>query len=336
LVLKGPQTIADSFYQNIYQPFKNAVLRQPGIKSMASSSSVPGDEIYWTNSWKKYGDAQSTPVTLYMLGVDYDFIPSYKIKMIAGRNFSEQFGTDKKAVIINENTVKLLGFKNAADAVNQKIIRGGSDTVTVVGVTANFHQLGLQKNIDPMVLLLTPNLSTFYSLKINSTNPQQTIASLKKLWNNYFPRDPFDYFFLDESFGEQYKADLLFGKVFGVFAFLAILIACFGLLGLSAYNVLQRTKEIGIRKVLGASVQSILVLLSLDFLKLILISFLFAIPAGWFIMNLWLEDYAYRINIAWWVFAVAGCVALLIAIITISTQAIKAAIANPAKSLRTE
>ncbi|HYJ64107.1 MAG TPA: FtsX-like permease family protein, partial [Parafilimonas sp.] len=336
LVLKGPQTIADSLYQNIYQPFKSEVLRQPGIKSIASSNSVPGDEIYWTTSWKRFGDEQSTPVTLYMLGVDYDFIPSYKIEMDAGRNFSDQFGTDKKSVIINENTVKLLGFKNAADAINQKVIRGGSDTLTIVGVTANFHQLGLQKNIDPMAILPRPNISTFYSLKLSSSNTQQTIASLKKLWNSYFPKDPFDYFFLDESFGEQYKADLLFGKVFEVFAFLAILIACFGLLGLSAYNVLQRTKEIGIRKVLGASIQSILVLLSIDFLKLILISFLFAIPAGWFIMNLWLQDYAYRINITWWVFAIAGCVALLIAIITISIQAIKAAVANPIKSLRTE
>ena len=256
--------------------------------------------------------------------------------MDAGRNFSEQFGTDNKTVIINENTVKLLGFKNAVDAINQKVIRGGDDTLTVVGVTANFHQLGLQKNIDPMAILPRPNISSYYSVKLSGQNTQQTIASLRTLWSNYFPRDPFDYFFLDESFGDQYEADLLFGKVFGVFAFLAILIACFGLLGLSAYNVLQRTKEIGIRKVLGASVQSILFLLSIDFLKLILISFLFAIPAGWFVMNLWLQDYAYRINIAWWVFAIAGCVALLIAIVTISTQAIKAAVANPVKSLRAE
>ena len=336
LVLKGPQTIDDSLYQNIYRPFKSAVLQQPGIKSIASSTSVPGDEIYWTNSWKKYGDQQSTSVTLYNLGVDYDFIPSYKIKLVAGRNFSQQFGTDKKAVIFNENAVKLLGFNDAANAINQRVVNGGDDTITIIGVTANFHQLGLQKTIDPMVIRLRPNNSNFYSVKLNTSNAQQTIASLKNLWNSYFPKDPFDYFFLDESFGEQYKADLLFGKVFGVFAFLAILIACFGLLGLSAYNVLQRTKEIGIRKVLGASVQNILVLLSLDFLKLILIALVLAIPGAWFIMNFWLQDYAYRINIAWWVFAVAGVLALMIAIVTISIQAIKAAVSNPVKSLRTE
>ncbi len=335
LILKGPQTIADSLYQNTYQPFKSAVLQQTGIKNIASSTSVMGDEIYWTNGSKKLGSEQSA-VTLYNLGIDNDFIPSYNIQMAAGRNFSDQFGTDKNAAILNENAVKLLGFKDAASAVNQKIDRGGSDTLTIVGVTANFHQLGLQKNIGPMIILPRPNAARFYSLKIEDGKSQQTIASVKKLWRSYFPKDPFDYFFLEESFGQQYKADILFGKVFGVFAFLAILIACFGLLGLSAYSVLQRTKEIGIRKVLGASLQSILVLLSGDFLKLIFISLLLAIPVGWYIMSNWLQEYAYRISIGWWVFAVAGAAAFLVAIITICIQIIKAAAENPVKSLRTE
>jgi putative ABC transport system permease protein len=203
-------------------------------------------------------------------------------------------------------------------------------------VTADFHQLGLQKTIDPMILVPVPNISTFYSLKVNEANMQQAIASLNQIWNKYFPRDPFNYFFLDESFGQQYKEDILFGKVFGVFAFLAILIACFGLLGLSAYNVLQRTKEIGVRKVLGASLQNILILLSRDFLKLVLISLFLAVPVGWFVMNRWLQDYAYRITIGWWVFAAAGAAALFIAIITLCLQVLKAAGRNPVKSLRTE
>ena len=334
LVLKGPQTLADSLYQSVYQPFKTAVLQQSSVKSIASSTSVMGDEIYWTNGSKRPGADQSA-VTLYNLGIDYDFIPAYNIKMIAGRNFSEQFGTDKKAAILNETATKLLGFKDAASAVNQKIVRNG-DTLTLVGITANFHQLGLQKTIDPMIILPRPNDARFYSVKIEPGKAQQTIASLRQTWNRYFPKDPFDYFFLDESFGKQYNADILFGKVFGVFAFLAILIACFGLLGLSAYNVLQRTKEIGIRKVLGASVQSILILLSKDFLKLVLLSFFLAIPVGWYIMNEWLQDYAYRVNIGWWVFAFAGIVAFVIAIVTISVQVLKAVVMNPVKSLRTE
>jgi putative ABC transport system permease protein len=334
LVLKGPQTIADSLYQNIYQPFKTAVLQQPGIKSITSSSNVMGDEIYWTRGFKRMGQNENA-VTLYNLGVDYDFIPSYGIKMAAGRNFSEQFGTDKETVILNQTAATLLGFKDAASTIGEKLVRN-KDTLTIVGITANFHQLGLQKSIDPMIIVPYPNISTFYSLKIEANKAPQIIATLRRMWSNYFPKDPFDYFFLDESFGEQYKADLLFGKVFGSFAFIAILIACFGLLGLSAYNVLQRTKEIGIRKVLGASVQSILVLLSQDFLGLVLISLLLAVPIGWYVMNSWLQDYAYRINISWWIFLIAGLLSLFIALLTISLQVLKAAVNNPVKSLRTE
>jgi putative ABC transport system permease protein len=335
VILKGPQTLPDSLYQNTYQPFKSDVLKQRGIQSLSSSTSIMGDEIYWTNPSKKL-NGNDAGVTLYNLGVDYDFIPSYQIQLVAGRNFSKDFVTDKNAVLLNENASTLLGFKNPSDAINQKILRGGHDTLTIVGVTENYHHLGLQKIIDPMIILLRPNFSQYYSVKINEGQTQQAIASLKTIWNRYFPRDPFDYFFLDESFGQQYKADGLFGTVFAIFAFLAILIACFGLLGLSAYNVLQRTKEIGIRKVLGASVQSILLLLSKDFLKLIIISLFLAIPFGWYIMSKWLEDYAFRIHIGWWVFAIAGASALIIAIITIYIQTLKAAIKNPVNSLRSE
>ena len=334
LVLKGPQTLGDSVYKLVYQPFKSTVLQIPSVKSIAASTSVPGDEIYWTNGSRRLGSDQPA-VTLYNLGIDYDFIPSYQIAMAAGRNFSPSFGTTEKTAILNENAAKLMGFKDAAEAVNQKLVRNG-DTLTIVGVTSNFHQLGLQKIIDPMILIPRPNNTQYYSLKLSGENAQAAITALKKTWMNFFPKDPFDYFFLDESFGKQYQADLLFGKVFGIFAFLAILIACFGLLGLSAYNVLQRTKEIGIRKVLGATVNSILFLLSRDFMKLIIISLLLSIPVGWFIMSKWLEDYAFRIDIGWWVFAVAGAIALLIAVVTIVIQTLKAASANPVNSLKTE
>ena len=163
-----------------------------------------------------------------------------------------------------------------------------------------------------------------------------TIEAIRKIWSDYFPNDPFNYYFLDESYNQQYRADALYGKVFGIFASLAILIACFGLMGLSAYNILQRTKEIGIRKVMGASVGHVLYILSKQFLLLVIVAFALAIPVTWWVMHNWLQDFAYRINIKWWVFGVAGIVALLIAIVTISMQAIRAALANPVKSLRTE
>lgn len=334
LVMNGAFSLVDSTYQDIFQPFKNELLQQTGVKYVSSSTSVMGNEIYWTNSIRAM-KPESTGQTLYHLGIDYDFLPAYGLRLMAGRNFSKEFTTDRQAVMLNEAAVSLLGFKDAQEAAGSKVIRG-RDTLSVVGVVSNYHHQGLQKAIDPMILLLRPNVRQFYSVKIESGDIQKTVAAAEKTWNKYFPTDPFNYFFLDDSFNQQYKSDMLFGKVFGIFAFLAILVASFGLLGLSAYNVLQRNKEIGIRKVLGASGRSILILLSKDFVKLIVVALLLAIPAGWYVMNLWLQDFAYRIDIAWWVFAVAGALALLIAIITISLQALKTVSENPVKSLRTE
>jgi len=194
----------------------------------------------------------------------------------------------------------------------------------------------LQKKVQPMIMILRPDVRVFYSVKLGNENIHQSVASIEKIWGKYFPSDPFNYFFLDDSFNRQYKSDELFGSIFTVFALLAILIACFGLSGLSAYNVLQRRKEIGIRKVMGASLQQLLFLLSKDFLRLIVLAFFIAIPITWLVMGKWLDYFAYRINISWWVFVVTGLITIFIAFATISFQALKAAITNPVKSLRTE
>ena len=334
LVVDGAQSLPDSLYQNVFQPFKTALLQLPGVQTASSSTSVMGKEIYWTNGSKKL-TAEAKNVTLYNIGVDYDFLPSFDLKLTAGRNFSKDFPTDEKGVLLNESAAKLLGFEDFNKAINEKFFSAG-DTVTLVGIVNNYHHQGLQKAIDPMIFRLRPNARQAYSLKIKTSNVPATIASVQKTWNKFFPADPFNYYFLDDLFDQQYKADQSFGKIFGLFAFLAIIIACFGLLGLSAYNVLQRTKEIGIRKVLGASVQNVLYILSKDFITLVLIAFVIAVPVTWFIMHNWLQDFAYRINIQIWVFAVAGVLAILIALLTIGIQALKAAVANPVKSLRTE
>jgi putative ABC transport system permease protein len=334
LVLEGAHSLQDSVYQNVFQPFKTELMQQRGIKSVTASSSVMGQEIYWTSGITRLGSENKQAVTLYHLGVDYDFLPAYDLKLVAGRNFSRDFKTDQKTVLINEKAAELLGFKNAAEAANTRVIR--RDTLTIIGVVTDYHQQGLQKAIDPMILLLIPNINQYYSLKTTTADIQRTISNVEKSWNKYFPADPFSYFFLDDSFNQQYKADIRFGKVFGLFAMLAIIIACFGLLGLSAYNVLQRTKEIGIRKVLGASVQNLLVLLSQEFLVLVIVSLFVAIPVCWAVMYNWLQDFAFRIGIHGWVFIVAGLIAIAIALLTVGLQALKAALANPAKSLRTE
>jgi putative ABC transport system permease protein len=335
LVVDGPNSLQDSIYNTTLQPFKTEILRTPSIKSITASTNVPGKEIYWTAGIRRLDGQSGGAVTLYHLGIDYDFIPAYEMKLVTGRNFSREFSTDEKAAILNETAVKAMGFASPEKALHEKLVRG-RDTLSIIGVVKNFHQQGLQKTIDPQLLLLTPNTRRAYSIKVESADINKTIAGVKTVWDRYFPNDPFDYFFLDEVYDQQYKADRLYGKVFTLFSFLAILIACFGLLGLSAYNILQRTKEIGIRKVMGASVQNVLYILSKDFILLVGISFLIAIPVTWWVMHNWLQDFAYRINMPWWVFGIAGVIAALIAFVTISIQAIKAAIANPVKSLRTE
>ncbi|MEO5592630.1 MAG: ABC transporter permease [Chitinophagaceae bacterium] len=333
LVIEGASSLRDSLYGNVFQPFKKEVLQLPGVKNISASTSVMGNEIYWTSGARKL-EANSKSVTLYHIGVDYDFIPSYGIAMKAGRNFSKEMLTDKKAVLLNEEAVKLLGFDNPEQALNQKIVRG--DTLSVAGVVANFHNEGLQKKVQPLIFILRPGSRQFYSIKLEKENIRQKVAAVEKIWNRHFPADPYNYFFLDDSFNRQYKSDELFGSVFSLFSVLAILIACFGLAGLSSYNVLQRRKEIGIRKVMGASVRQLLLLLSKDFIGLVIIAFLVAVPVTWMLMSRWLNDFAYRINISWMVFITAGMISIIIAFITISFQAIKAALANPVKSLRSE
>jgi putative ABC transport system permease protein len=326
----------DTIYQAAFQPFKSTLLQQPGIKSITASSIVMGQEIYWTRGATRLDKANAPAFTVYLMGIDYDFIPSYGMKLVAGRNFSAQYPTDKKGVIINETALNQFGFTNPEEALNKNISAGGRDTLHIVGVAADYHHEGLQKAINPMLILCIPNIRSYYSIKFAAAQTTQTIETIKTTWDRYFPQDPFNYFFLDESFARQYKADTRFGEVFGLFASLAIVIACFGLLGLSAYNVLQRTREIGIRKVLGATEQSLVVLLSKEFLWLVLISLTIAIPLSWYVMHSWLQDYAYRISIEWWVFALGGVLALSIALLTVGLQAFRAAIANPIKSLRTE
>jgi len=335
LVLNGPQSLTDTAYYNTLGSFKTELLKNSAIKSITASTSVMGKEIYWTNSFKSLDRQEVGSGTLYRLGIDYDFIPQFQVKLLAGRNFSKDFPTDKKAALVNDRALSQLGFKNPQDAMGKKVTNGG-DTLTIVGVVQSFHHLGLQKPIDPQLISLEPNARQAYSLKLQTSDLKDAIAAVRATWTKYFPNDPFAYNFLDDQFNAQYIADQQFGKMFTLFAFLAILIACFGLLGLSAYNILQRTKEVGIRKVLGASNQSVVYILSKDFLVLVVISFVISAPVSWMVMHNWLQGFAYRITINWWVFVVAGVISLAIALCTISYQAVKAALTNPVKSLRSE
>jgi putative ABC transport system permease protein len=256
--------------------------------------------------------------------------------MVAGRGFSREFATDTtQAMVLNEAAVKMFGYSSPQQAIGKRFKQWGREG-KIIGVMKDFHFRSLQQPIKPLSMRIEPRGSNLVSMNVSAANLPATIAAVENKWKSLIPNRPFSYFFLDEFFDRQYRAEERFGKLFLNFAILAIFISCLGLLGLASYSTIQRTKEIGIRKVLGASVSSIVNLLSKDFLKLVAISGLIAFPVAWFVMNKWLQDFAYRIGVSWWVFLVAGVLATLIALVTISFQAIRAAISNPVKSLRTE
>jgi putative ABC transport system permease protein len=334
LVIEGTAAMQDSVYKQAFPTFKEDLLHMSNVKSVTASSSVMGNEVYWTNGSRRLG-ADTKSSTLYIVGIDYDFIPSFQIELKAGRNFSKELTTDNKSVLLNETAIKTLGFETLK---KQSIKRSfvGAILYRWRAWWLTFITRDCKRKWNRWYLFSKTQFKEFLFCKNGAAEYPSTVASVETTWKKYFPEDPFNYYFLDDSFNQQYKSDRLFGSIFSIFALLAILIACFGLAGLSAYNILQRRKEIGIRKVMGASVRQLLMLLSRDFLKLVLISFLVAIPVTVLLMNRWLEDFAYRIQISWWVFVIAGVISICIAFATISFQAIKAAVANPVKSLRTE
>jgi putative ABC transport system permease protein len=238
-------------------------------------------------------------------------------------------------MILNEAAIKMFGYSSPQEAVGRRFKQWGREG-KIVGVIKDFHFRSLQQPIKPLSMRIEPGGSNLVSAHVTAANLPATLSAIESKWKTIVPNRPFTYFFLDEFFDKQYRGEERFGKLFMNFSILAIFISCLGLLGLASYSTMQRTKEIGIRKVMGASVQGIINLLSKDFLTLVLLSFFIAMPVAWYFMYTWLQDFAYRTRISWWVFVLAGGIAIVIALLTVSFQAIRAAIANPVKSLRTE
>jgi putative ABC transport system permease protein len=319
-----------------YETIKNEFKSIPNVLAVAVSHGLPGVGSANAHSAFENGQGIMQPLNINMYDVDYDFIPVYGMKIITGRTFSTAFPSDStKSVVINEATVKSLGYTSPNQAVGKKFSQWGREG-KIIGVVKDFHYRSLQENVEPLNMRINPSNARIFTLKIASKNIPATIAAVENKWKVLIPPRPFNYTFVDENFNKQYATEERFGKLFMYFAVLAIFISCLGLLGLASYSTLQRTREIGIRKVLGASIPGIVNMLSKDFLQLVFIAAVIAFPLSWYAMHNWLLDFAYRINIGWLVFAIAGMLAFMIAIITVSAQAIKAAVANPVNSLRSE
>jgi len=326
---------------NNTEAFKNEVSKLSGVSGSAYAGFLPISNSSWSdNSYSKEAvmDAKNS-LNMQTWTADYDYLNVMGMELVKGRNFSKDFGTDTSSMIINETTAKLLGYD---DPIGKNIYTISLDqnshrlvAYTIIGVIKNFHFESLRRNIGPLCIRLgNPNWVTAF--KVNTGNIKDLIGNIENKWKVMAPGMPFSYQFLDDAFNNMYRVEQRTGKLGLSLAIISILIACLGLFGLATYMAEQRIKEIGIRKVLGASVSNIVMMLSKDFIRLVLISAVFAIPLAWWAMNKWLQDFAFRINIGWWVFVAAGAIALLVALITISFQAIKAAFANPVKSLRTE
>lgn len=340
LVINPPMlTKWDSTFIRRVNSFTTEVRQLPHVKGATTSFQVAGEELSRDFKVRRADAADDNHYTIRSLGASTGFIDLYGIQLLAGRDFEPtDFNPDwgkLHNIILNQHTVKLLGFKGDADAIGKKIFIYDKSW-DVIGVMADFHQKSLRYPIEPTVLMPAYSENSPISVKLDVTNIESTIASVRKKFNAFFPGNMFDYYFLDERYNAQYKNEQFFGKVFGMFAGFAVFVACLGLLGLSLFATIQRTKEIGVRKVLGASVANIIFLLSKDFIKLVVIAIVIACPIAWFTMNKWLQDFSYRINISWWIFLATAVVAITIALATISFHALKSAFANPVKSLRTE
>jgi putative ABC transport system permease protein len=333
LVFRAP-SVTDSLYEQRAASFKTESLRVPGVSSMSGATSIPGDEIFWANSIRRLTGGPGSGISGYTVGIDHDYIPAFGMTLAAGRNFDREHTGDKKSIILNQAMVEALDFESPAAAIGQPVIQG--DTFQIVGVLENFHQMSLKEAVTPLVFRFTPQHARFYVFKVNEANYSNILAGLEKPWKEIFPGNPIEYFFLDEYFNRQYENDRLFSQTFTLFTALAIFIACLGLFGLASFMTLQRTKEIGIRKVLGSSVSGVVILLSRGFVQLVLIANLLAWPLAWYIMDQWLSGFPYHIDIDPLLFVVAGGVVVLIAFLSVSLQTIRAARANPAKSLKYE
>ncbi len=308
----------------------------PAILSAAFSRSVPGS--YFPNAYTvlQSGDGEMQGLGQPIFQVGMDFITHFGLKLVAGRSYSRDFPSDSsKALVINEAAARQYGYTNPADVIGKKFSQWGREG-EVIGVVKDFNYISLHRTIEPLTLPLAPYESRYLSLKIKSDDIARTIEDVSAIWSKLVPHRPFLYSFLDEDFNRQYKSDFIFRKLFTTFSCLAIFIACLGLLGLATYTAQQRTKEIGIRKVLGADVRNIVALLSKDFIKLVIVSILIATPISWYYMNQWLEGFAYRMEIKAWIFGLAGLAAVVIAVFTISFQSLRSARMNPVSSLRSE
>ena len=345
VVVKAPPALDSTFTYKI-NSFKKQLLANAFITDVATSSDIPGKLVTGRNSIRRASEDKTHNFITYITEVDEYFTKAYQMELAAGRNFVRQDtsnifrAVNKTRVIVNEKVIKALGYKSDEAAIHQNVVFSygpGEINGEIIGVLKNYHQRSLKEAYDPILYLYpSSNNWSYFSMNVRTDHLQQHLSYIQDLYKGVFSGNPFEYFFLNEYFDRQYASDQQFGKVFGLFTVLAIFVACLGLLGLSSFVVKLRTKEIGIRKVLGATIYSLLILFTRDFVKLVCIATIIAMPITYFMVNRWLSNYAFHIHLSWLIFVMPPLLLLAISLITISTQSIRTALSNPVKSLKTD
>jgi len=336
LVIKGPSVFgADSLFTSTFDAFRGKLLKNTEVESVTGSSNVPGAEIFWTNGIKRHEETDDKRRTIYIAAVDYEYFPTYDIELIAGRNYDKSFSTDTGALILNKAAVEFLNYASPEEAINKKVTFRGQPK-TIVGVVDDYKQMSVKSDVAPIAFPLVLENRRYFTLKLKTNNYQETFEFSQATYDQFFPGNPFDYFVLDDYFNRQYKNEEKFSSVFILFAAFAIIVACLGLFGLSSFSALQRTKEIGIRKTLGANMSSIVFILTKEFVILIGIANIIAWPVIYLVMNGWLDNFATRISIGLPVFLLAGGLVIIIALLTVGYKTVVTAKSNPIEALRYE
>jgi putative ABC transport system permease protein len=338
---KEQKLVLDFYFdKNIWEnekTVKQELLAVPGVTAVSMSSCVPGNIDRRYNLLIPGADGNITSFVSDLYRVDFDFIDQYKMEIVAGRAFREELQSDVTgAVILNETAVRTLGYADPAEIIGKPFEQQNWWKGTVIGVVKDFHFKSLKERIEPLALQVDPSRYTLLTLNVSGNNMHDIVGKLEGKWAEFGPKRPFSYYFADQAYQAQYESEDRFGKLILIFASIALLLSVLGLLGLSALDTRQRAKEIGIRKILGASPSNLLRLLSKDFFLLVLIASALAIPVTFFGLSSWLEGFAYRVDVEWWLFVIAVAVVTVLSIMIIASQVLKAALANPIHALRDE
>lgn len=341
VVLTGPASLnADGKKRQKFEGFRSDLQNQAGFEGVTFNQFVPGQEpAFGFGEFNNPTTGKSPDKQIFENRAGSGFIKTYELKLLAGNDFSENQEQNLNRIILNESSMKLLGFEDPQDAIGKEIFRKGNNTVPlkIEGVVADFHHEGLHKAIYPIIWNNQfPSEFGYFSIRVNTQNVQETLNRLQTTWTRHYPKDNFDFVFADEQFNRQYESDSRFSKLYVWLTLLSIGIATIGLYGLILYYLEKRKKEISLRKVNGANIEQVIHLINLTFIKWVAVAFVLAIPLAYYAMFRWLENFAYKTELSWWIFILAGLLTMGIALLTVSYQSFKAASKNPVEVLRYE